>query len=178
MEGQLTDRRHLFIGQLFLPPPKLFEERNSEVVTLVTVRAFDVELNPLPKLLMDSMEVYHFFLERELGILILELAMEHELPSIGGNLIFAADCSSIVGLPWIVRSSPVVIICVNSVNSLVLCESLLELGLPDQLACQLKDKPVLVTLVSTLLNTILPSKEKSTAQIEDSEVPTSLVGFA
>ena len=62
-------------------------------------------------------------------------------------------------------------------DSLVLGERLLEFSLPEQLACQLEDKPVLMTLLSALINAILPRKEKSLAQIEDFEVLAGLVGF-
>ena len=63
-------------------------------------------------------------------------------------------------------------------DSLILGERLLELSLPEQLTRQLEDKPVLLTLVSALVNAILPCKEKSAAQIEHSKVLTGLVGFA
>ena len=63
VKDQLADGRRLFLRQSLLPPPELLEECDSEVVTLVVMCAFDVEFNPLLKLLMDSVEIHHFFLK-------------------------------------------------------------------------------------------------------------------
>ena len=86
---------------------------------------------------MDSVEVHRFFAERELTVLILEPAMESKLPSISGNTTLTANSSSIIGLPWIVWSSFDVVVGKDSMDSLVLGESPLELSLPKQLAHQL-----------------------------------------
>ena len=59
-----------------MSPPELFEECDSKVIVLFTVRAFNKELNPLPKLFVDSVEIHNLFPELKFSVLLLELPME------------------------------------------------------------------------------------------------------